>query len=205
MSDLETLSTRFWDLTLENNPTQATLLSDYRFDHLLDDVSPEALDRYAGQLRDVIEQASNLDPSGFDHQEKLTRDMLIVEARNALTMIETRIIIAACDPLTGPVAGLLMAAGQTAAQSGSQAEALYERYRQIPRFLTQALDLHNQETAAGRTQIAANVRRVLSQIDEYLGSPVDSDPIANTPAPDDWPEFRTWRDNLDSSSAVDPA
>lgn len=196
VADLNTLSTRLWDLALSNSPTEATLLGDRRFDHLLDDLSPEALDLYAADLRQIIEEATALDPSGLGHQEELTREMLISEAANTLTLLETRIMVAPCDPMIGPVTGLLMHVGQTTAHDGTQADALYERYRQVPRFLNQALALHDEEVAAGRTPIATNVRRVLSQIDDYLGSPLETDPFASLPGPEGWEELGEWRERM---------
>jgi len=196
MSELETLSDRFWDLTLENSPSMATLLGDRRFDGMLEDLSEEALQIYASKLGDIKEKAAAIDASGFDHQQSLTRGMLISEASDALTMIETRVLVASCDPLTGPVSGLLSYAGQTAAHDAAQAEALYERYRQVPRLLTDALALHREEVAAGRTPTAANVERVLSQVDDYLASPIDSDPFASLPGPEGWAGLDGWRQQM---------
>lgn len=196
MTDLESLSERYWDLSLENSPSTATLLGDRRFDHLLDDLSPEGLDRYARQLRDLMTEASQLDASSFDHQQHLTRDMLLSEAGNTITMLETRIMVAACDPLTGPLSGVLNFVGQTKAQDPAQAEALFARYRQVPRLFAEALALHQEDVAAGRTPIAANVQRVLSQVDDYLGSPIESDPFATLAGPEDWDGLDGWRERM---------
>jgi uncharacterized protein (DUF885 family) len=196
MSEIERLSERFWDLSLEASPSMATLLGDHRFDHQLEDLSPEFLDKSVTQLRDVASQAAALDSSAFDRQERITQAMLLSEASDALTMIETRVMVASPDPLTGPASGLLMYAGQTAAQDATQAAALYERYRLVPRLLAQALDLHKAEVAAGRTPIAANIHRVLSQVDDYLSSPIETDPFANLAGPDGWSGLDQWREDM---------
>ena len=186
MSEIESLSTRFWDLYLEASPSIATLLGDHRFDHELEDLSQEFFDESAEQLHGVISDTEALDGSAFDRQDRITQAMLISEASNALTMLDTRVMVASPDPLSGPAGGLLMYAGQTAAQDATQAGALYERYRMVPRLLAQALDLHKAEVAAGRTPIAANIQRVLSQVDDYLSSPIETDPFANLAGPDGW-------------------
>lgn len=196
MTDLDSLSTRYWDLSLENSPSTATLLGDRRFDHLLDDLSPAGLDRYAGQLREIIAETSQLDDSAFDQQQRMTRDLLVSGVADTITMIETKILIAACDPLTGPLSGVLNFAGQTRAHDPAQAEALYTRYQQVPRLLAETLALHQDEAATGRTPIAANVQRVISVTDDYLGSPLDSDPFANMAGPDDWDGFEGWRERM---------
>jgi uncharacterized protein (DUF885 family) len=207
MSEIERLSERFWDLSLEASPSMATLLGDHRFDHQLEDLSPEFLDKSVTQLREVTSQAAALDSSAFDRQQRLTQAMLLSEASDALTMIETRVMVASPDPLTGPASGILMYAGQTAAQDATQAGALYERYRLVPRLLAQALDLHKAEVAAGRTPIAANVQRVLSQVDDYLASPLDTDPFANLAGPEGWSGLNKWREDMEAltNDAIRPA
>ena len=196
MTELESLATRFWDLSLENNPSAATLLGDRRFDHLLDDLSSEGLDRLTSQLRGLVEEASQLDGSEFSSQDHLTRDMLISEASNNITMLETRVLMGACDPLTGPLSGLLNFVSQTRAQDAAQAEALYARYQQVPRLLAEALTLHRAEAEAGRTPIAANVQRVVSQSEDYLGSPIETDPFANLAGPDGWEGLEAWQERM---------
>ncbi|HUP15208.1 MAG TPA: DUF885 domain-containing protein [Acidimicrobiia bacterium] len=207
MSEIERLSERFWDLSLEASPSMATLLGDRRFDHQLEDLSPEFLDKSLTQLREVTSQAAALDSSAFDRQQRLTQAMLLSEASDALTMIETRVMVASPDPLTGPASGILMYAGQTAAQDAIQAGALFERYRLVPRLLAQALDLHKAEVAAGRTPIAANVQRVMSQVDDYLASPLETDPFANLAGPEGWNGLDKWREDMASlaNDAIRPA
>ena len=196
MTDLESLSTRYWDLSLETSPSTATLLGDRRFDHLLDDLSPEGMDRYTGQLRGLIAEAMQLDVSGFDQQQLLTREMLLSVAADTITTIETKVLIGACDPLTGPLSGLLNFVSQTRAQDSTQADALYNRYQQVPRLLAEAMALHQDEANAGRTPIAANVQRVISVIDDYLSSPLESDPFANMAGPEDWDGLAGWQERM---------
>ena len=207
MSAIDQLSQRYWDLSLEASPSNATLLGDHRFDHLLEDLTPEFLDTTATQLREVMTAAAALDTAAFDPQQRITQAMLLSEASDALAMIETRVMVASPDPLIGPANGVLMYAGQTAAQDATQAEALRERYRLVPRLLAQALDLHKAEVTDGRTPIAANIHRVLSQVDDYLASPIDTDPFANLSGPEQWDGFPRWREEMTSlaNDAIRPA
>ena len=183
---------------MEASPSTATLLGDHRFDHLLEDLSPEFLEASMVELSEIVSEASALDASMFDQQDRITRAMLISEASDALTMLGTRVLVASPDPLSGPASALLMYAGQTAAHDSNQAAAFYERYRLVPRLLVQALDLHHAEVSAGRTPIAANIRRVLSQVDDYLASPLESDPFANLSGPEEWEGVGTWREQMTS-------
>ncbi|MGQ0848041.1 MAG: DUF885 domain-containing protein [Actinomycetota bacterium] len=196
MNELSQLADDYWELAMAYSPTTATLLGDRRFDHRLDDIGDEAAETYSRALSEIVARTQAIDPSTLDTQDQITRSMLISEGRNQLTAIETGVLFVPCDPNLGPLAGLLMTIGQIAANNPEQAGALTERYRQVPRYLEQAADRHQSETAKGRTPIAGNVNRVLGQIDSYLASPLEWDPVANLTGPTDWPGLDTWHGEL---------
>ncbi|MGH9894211.1 MAG: DUF885 family protein, partial [bacterium] len=165
MTQLDRLATNYWDRYLEASPTTATILGDHRFDHLLDDISPEATELLLAQFRQIRSEAEGISVGALDHQDRITRSMLMSETQVAIDMIETGILYGACDPNTGVLVGLLQDAGQTVATSPENAAALLERYRQVSRLFDQALERHLSEFAIGRTATASNISRVLSQLD----------------------------------------
>lgn len=196
MTDLARLAQEFWDLTLSHSPINATLLGDRRFDDQIDDLSDESAAALVARLTEIIGQAERIKPSSLNNQDAITRSMLISEARNQVTLVETGVLFAPCDPMLGPVVGLLLTIGQIAASTPEQAEALYVRYRKVPRYFDQALTRHHSEIAVGRTPIRVNVERVLNQIDSYLSSPLETDPFANLAGPEDWSGYHEWRERL---------
>ncbi|MGH8924031.1 MAG: DUF885 domain-containing protein [Acidimicrobiia bacterium] len=197
MTQLDRLATNYWDRYLEASPTTATILGDHRFDHLLDDISPEATELLLAQFRQIRSEAEGISVGALDHQDRITRSMLMSETQVAIDMIETGILYGACDPNTGVLVGLLQDAGQTVATSPENAAALLERYRQVSRLFDQALERHLSEFAIGRTATASNISRVLSQLDGYLGSDIAEDPFAQTAGPEDWEGMEGWRRELD--------
>lgn len=201
MTDVAQLAQEFWDLSLSHNPINATLLGDRRFDDQIDNLSDESAAAYVTGLSEIIGQAEKIDPSSLGTQDLITRSMLISESRNQVTIVETGVLFSPCDPMLGPVVGLLLTIGQIAASTPAQAEALFERYRQVPRYFDQALARHHSELAVGRTAIRVNVERVLSQIDSYLSSPLEADPFANLAGPEDWSGFDGWRERLKGLAA----
>ncbi|HUO46953.1 MAG TPA: DUF885 domain-containing protein [Acidimicrobiia bacterium] len=196
MQELDDLSTRYWDLILASSPTTATLLGDRRFDDQLDDISPMAFEQFVVALTQIINDVELLDPTAMERQDRITSEVLLSEANNQITLVETGILAAACDPLTGPVFGLLQTTAQTAAADAEQAEKLLMRYRQVPRYLEDALTRHSGEAAAGRPPVATNVRRVISQVDNYLATAVEGDPFAVLPGPTTWDGYESWRHEL---------
>jgi uncharacterized protein (DUF885 family) len=201
MTDLVRLAQEMWDLRMSYSPINATLLGDRRFDDHLDDLSDEGGAAYIAGLSEIIGQADQVDPSSLATQDLITRSMLISECRSQVTLIDTGVLFAPCDPMLGPVVGLLLTIGQIAASTPEQAEALFERYRQVPRYFDQALARHHSEISVGRTPIRANVERVLSQIDSYLASPIETDPFANLAGPEEWSGFNGWRERLKNLAA----
>lgn len=197
MTDLAFLASDYWDTYLEANPTTATILGDRRFDHLLDDISPKATEKVLSNLRHTRDEAERIEVDQLDDQDRITRSMLVSEAQGRIDMIETGILYGGCDPNTGVLVGLLQVAGQTSANTPENAAALIERYRQVPRLFDQALARHESEFAAGRTATAANISRVLSQLDGYLGSDLADDPFVSTGAPEDWDGAGSWRSELE--------
>ncbi|HJR86712.1 MAG TPA: DUF885 domain-containing protein [Acidimicrobiia bacterium] len=207
MTQIDHLAADYWDRNLEANPTSATIIGDRRFDHLLDDISPEATERILSHYRRIQAEAEAIDESRLDHQDRITRSMLVSETQSDIDMIETGVLYGACDPNTGVLVGLLQAAGQTVATTPENAAALLERYRQVPRLFDQALERHLVEFAAGRAPTATNISRVVSQLDGYLGSESADDPIAQTAGPEDWDGLGKWRGQLEqiATEIVRPA
>jgi uncharacterized protein (DUF885 family) len=201
MTEIARLAQEFWDLSLSHSPINATLLGDHRFDDQIDDLSDESAAALVARLTEMIGQAERIEPSSLSSQDAITRSMLISEARNQVTLVETGVLFAPCDPMLGPVVGLLLTIGQIAASTPEQAEALFDRYRQVPRYFNQALTRHHSEIAVGRTPIRVNVERVLSQIDSYLSSPLETDPFANLAGPEDWSGYDDWRERLKTLAA----
>jgi uncharacterized protein (DUF885 family) len=207
MTPIDRLAADYWDRYLEASPTTATIIGDRRFDHLLDDISPQATAEWLSQLRRVRAEAEGMHEDDLDYQGRITRAMLMSETLVGIDMIETGILYGACDPNTGILVGLLQAAGQTVATSPENAGALLERYRQVPRLFDQVMERHLSEFGSGRTATASNIARVLSQLDGYLGSESADDPFAQTAGPEDWDGLGEWREELEkiSTEVIRPA
>ena len=207
MTRIDHLAADYWDRNLEANPVTATILGDHRFDHLLDDLSPEATEQILSQYRRIMAEAEATSEDELDHQGRITRSMLLSETQVGIDMTETGILYGACDPNTGILVGLLQGAGQSVATTPENAAALVERYRQVPRLFDQALERHVSEFAAGRTATATNISRVVSQLDGYLSSESADDPFVQTAGPEDWPGLGEWRQQLEriTTEVIRPA
>ena len=176
---------------MEWDPVRATLLGDHRFDDLLPDLTVAAAEEHRRDLLRMHEEVTGLVTE--NDGDEVTRSMLLHELHSEAEMIDIDLVVAPCDPMIGPHSTLLRAAALMSVAEPSQAEKLIRRYGGIPELLGQAADRHRHQLATGKTPVDVNVRRVLHQIDQYLASPVESDPFTQATLPADWDGAEAWR------------
>ena len=106
VSDLDQLTTAFWDYYLESNPTEAHLLGVYRYAGYVEDGSRAAEDRQIEALRTFAADAEAIDPGGLDETQRLTRLVLEHTATAHADRLDARLEEFGADPIFGPQASL---------------------------------------------------------------------------------------------------
>ncbi|MGH8911485.1 MAG: DUF885 domain-containing protein [Acidimicrobiia bacterium] len=193
MTSVDQLAARYWDLYLGANPSFASLVGDHRFDDSVEDMSDDFIDSHTARLRAL---RAELEPTDDD---PVTQSLLLAVIDQDLTEYETEILVGVPDSYLGPHSVILRRAAQTSAPQPADAGSLAERYRLIPRLLTQALDRHRRHLAEGKTPVAINVTRVIDQIDKYVASPLSSDPFVGLQLPAGWEGADAWRTAMTST------
>lgn len=79
---LKQLIALHWDLNMEFAPEYASVLGDKRFNDKLTDFSPAAMANGMKKVRSLLKELEALDANGFDEQEKINRELLIVSMRD---------------------------------------------------------------------------------------------------------------------------
>lgn len=196
--DLKAIADEYWEAVLEASPTYATFVGDHRYDDRLDDLSEAEEAAYVARIGGIVQRVADLDEGSLSAADRVTRGLLEAEVDNARVRHEHRMAELASDQMTGPHTGLLELAPQTKAADAASAGMLVERYRQVDRYLDQAVERFRAGLARGRTPAAINIERSLNQIDGYLASPLDGDPFVNLPQPDDPGDLDVdaWRGDL---------
>ena len=105
--DLRSLADRFWDGYLAAYPTWATVIGDRRFDDRLEDVGPDAIAARIRWLDGIATTAQGLDQGSLTARERVTRQMLVDEARGQADALRTGMHEWTVDPLSGPAVSLL--------------------------------------------------------------------------------------------------
>jgi uncharacterized protein (DUF885 family) len=206
MSDgerLAKLAEEYWDRAMQAAPSTATILGDHRYDDQLERLDPQSLEDVRAGLVATADEAERLELD--DAGDRLTRELLVHEARTGIAHLDIEIETGAIDPFLGLHGELLSCAAQTGAATPEQAEQLLARYAQVPRLFDEVAALNRDRLGRGLTPAAICVERVMGQIEGYLAGPVDDDPFVSISVPDG--TASDWRDRMATlvSEVVRPA
>ncbi|MGA7097877.1 MAG: DUF885 domain-containing protein [Acidimicrobiia bacterium] len=193
---LEQLSDSFWLAYSEYFPTIATVRGEHSFDDQLRRFDSDWLEGMAARFRSIESAARAMDPSSLDLQDRITRDLLIHEGGVWATEIEQEFFVAPVDPYLGPHTRLLSDTQQNTVSTGDQAEALLIRYSRAGDYLVGALERIRSCAANGMTPPRASLDRVISQLDGYLASSMDTDPFLKLKLPEGADQGR-WQEQAE--------
>jgi uncharacterized protein (DUF885 family) len=187
---LRSLADRFWEGYLAAYPTWATVIGDRRFDDRLEDVSQDAIARRIEWLDGIAAAAERLDPAAIDPTERVTRHMLMDEARGQRDVLRTGMHAWTVDPLGGPTVSLLDLVDYQPIRTPAEGRALVGRWRDIGHYLDQVRAGLREAADDGRTAVATPVQRQLDVLEGLERTPPDHWKLAAPAgaAHDDWPE-----------------
>jgi uncharacterized protein (DUF885 family) len=196
--ELRRLGEEYWDYRLEVAPTSAFMMGDHRHDDRFEDASRSEEDALIARLGDFAARAEAIDPVTLDADEHISREVLMFTASTDAALEETRMAELAVNPAIGFQAMLPVIVGQLPVEAPEHAEALVAKYGAIGRFLRQSTERLREGVAAGRTPPDAHVAATIGQLDAYLNSPLDGDPLlaVRIPAGFDADATAAWRNRL---------
>lgn len=195
MSDtVEQLADDYQEQRLRSMPTWAHMIGEYAHADRFEEVGRDAEDRLVEELRGFARRAEALAEDGLDEQQRITRAMVAWEASNRADMLASRMAEFAADPVFGAQASLGVRIPKLALPDAGVAEAMVGKLRGIAAYFADLATRHREGVAAGRTPAAFAVHETVAQLDAWLASPVEDDPLLNTaevPAGVDPADLRT--------------
>ena len=165
------LADRFFDGVLERNPVFATILGDDRWDDRLPDLGSDGRAADAAAFREVLAKAEAIDPATLEAEQVITRDLLILVARNGLEAQEAKLYQLAINHISGFATLPIMVAQYQIAESPEALDKLLARMRAVPVAAEQYLDTLREGIADRRMESAAPVRKQIEQIERLLALP----------------------------------
>lgn len=195
-SQLDQLARDYWEYTLETNPTQALMLGDHRFDEKVEEVSLEAEDREIRRLREFADKAEAIHPDSLTRDERITREVLIFDARSQADMSETRLAELAVNHAVGIQAMLPVVIPQLPLTAPEHAAAMPAKFRAMAQAFDDGAERLRQGVANGRTPMASTARKTVDQVDQMLAAPLAEDRHLAMRAPEGWEGEAAWRDEM---------
>lgn len=190
---IDALAEEYWAHHLEVSPTHAHLLGLYDRAGAYEEASREAEDRDVAALRDIVRRAEELDDAGLEPQQRITRDVLVEDARAGADLAEQRLAELGANPIFGPQVSVPIVVGMLALPTTEVAEAMVDKYRGLARYYDELAERQREGLARGRASAAFAVSGTVEQIDAILAGPVEDDALLRTAAPPEGLDADRWR------------
>lgn len=170
------LADRFFEGVLERSPVFATILGDTRHDDRLPDLGAAGRAADAAAFRELSADAEAIDPAALEPEQVITRDMLMLVARNGLEALDRRLYQLAIDHISGVAVMPVQIAQYQIAETPEGLERLLTRFRSFPIATAQYLDTLREGIAEQRVESIAPVEKQIAQMDRMLGLPAEQFP-----------------------------
>ena len=174
-----------WELQMERSPQSATYEGDRRFDDQLTDLSPEAELRYVQALEDLAATAQAIESDDLSPTSQDTQALIILQAELARARLACHMSWWSVDGLGGPQVDYPMMPVFHTIASQHDVETLHQRYLATEGQLQQITDNLSEGLANGYSPPRVNLQRAIDQLNRYLDSPIDDDPMLQLNIVDD--------------------
>jgi uncharacterized protein (DUF885 family) len=194
--DVDKLAEDYWAHYLAVNPTEAHLLGVYDDTGSFESASRQAQEADVAALRELAARAEALDAEGLDEQQRITREVLLADARARADLLDERLLELAANPIFGEQVSMPVIVGMLALPTAEVAESLVDKYRGLAGYWRDLAERQREGVASGRTSAAFAVQDTVRQIDEILDAPVDEDGLLRTTPPPSGLDVDRWRAGL---------
>ena len=197
--DIANLADEYWEHELRTNPTTALLLGDHRHGAEMENLTRAAEDDAIAALHSFADRAEAIDPAPLSNADRVTRGVLVEEARGKARELESRMAEFDVNPSMGLHIELPQVASQIQLPGADEAEAIVVKWSKLKDTFEQAVQRLRQGLAINRTPPQIAVEKSIDQIDRYLATPVADDPFLTVSPPDTFTESDTaaWRARLE--------
>ncbi|HEY7525893.1 MAG TPA: DUF885 domain-containing protein [Candidatus Limnocylindria bacterium] len=173
---INAIADRFFEGVLERDPIFATILGDNRWDDRLPNIGAEGRAEEERVYRALLEEVEAVSADGLEPEQVITRDMLLLVARNQLEAQERKLYQMAINHISGVQLMPVMVAQYQIADSPEALEKLLARFAAYPTAVEQYIETLNEGLADGRTGASVPVRKQIEQIERLQGTPTEGFP-----------------------------
>jgi uncharacterized protein (DUF885 family) len=173
----DTLADALLELMFEAQPLFPSLYGLPGAHDRLADQTAEAAARHRAGFAAIIARAEALDAAALPPAERVTRDVVIWQARTLIDVHDAgRADIAVSDGLAAPALELLMELPQTVLDDEAKARGYLSRLAAVGTYLDQLIERQRAALAAGLTPPEFLARIGVGYVERYLAAP-ENDPL----------------------------
>ena len=144
---LNALAERFWDRSMEESPSWATILGDHRFDAEVEDLSAEHEQQTIVDFTSFRDEAEAIDPTPLSKDDRITRHVLISEVDGYIGAMQSRQHEYLVDPMLGLHMDIVQGISQFRANEDVHAWAFVDKASKVGRQFDQLMERHRQDAA----------------------------------------------------------
>jgi len=198
---IDAVAEDYFAALMQHNPTWAHMLGDTSAASRFEDPSRASEDAQMALVRSYADRAEALPEDELDDQQRITRAVLVSDARAWADHTEARLREIAADPVFGDQTALPVVLGMLGVPDMDVAEAMVDKFRGIGTYFAALGERQREGAARGRTSAEFAVIGTIEQIEEALARPLAEDPmVAAVRLPEGGEEVRDrLRDAVETS------
>ena len=175
-NDLQQLSSDFFQNSLDSSPTSAIMRGHKKYFDQIEELNEETFEKETKAVNDFISRLETIDRESLSNREKVTHGML----EFALSSNKDALMDRSWEfssGYTGFTGFLIDYNQQMFVPDSESADMLLKRLELYKRLFTQIADVQMVGLKSNRVATERNLLRTIDQLENYLGSSLEEDPL----------------------------
>ena len=175
-SDLQQLSSDFFQNSLDSSPTSAIMRGHKQYFDQIEELNEETFEKETKAVNDFISRLESIDSESLSNREKVTHGMLeFALSSNKDSLMDRSWEFGA--GVSGFTGFLIDYNQQMYVPDSESADMLLKRLELYKRLFTQIADVQMIGLKNNRVATERNLLRTIDQLENYLGSSLEEDPL----------------------------
>ena len=175
-SDLQQLSSDFFQNSLDSSPTSAIMRGHKKYFDQIEELNEETFEKETKAVNDFISRLESIDQESLSNREKVTHGMLEFALSSNKDSLQDRSWEFGAG-VSGFTGFLIDYNQQMFVPDSESADMLLKRLELYKRLFTQIADVQMVGLKSNRVATERNLLRTIDQLENYLGSSLEEDPL----------------------------
>ena len=175
-SDLQQLSSDFFQNSLDSSPTSAIMRGHKKYYDQIEELNEETFEKETKAVNDFISRLESIDSESLSNREKVTHGMLEFALSSNKDSLQDRSWEFGAG-VSGFTGFLIDYNQQMFIPDSESADMLLKRLELYKRLFTQIADVQMIGLKNNRVATERNLLRTIDQLENYLGSSLEEDPL----------------------------